>query len=427
MRASLIKAIPREVKAEIKRLDAIRLELSPRNITRYYSYFDAVGGDLAKVTVAVKSHPKTKKPMIKQVAVHGIGGWAFARDMDYTYVGGYQTYWHDSEIKGVKEEPSPWVGIEEKYFNPMADQVCLERLENTPYKYSGYKQCNEQGIDVFEYLKTWSEHPKAELLMKAGIGWLCRSKRIINRCEMDKPFIKFIRRNVEYLRANRPSVPTIIRAFRSDMPIANAMFIEEFYTSNSAYMRDIKAVVRENEINHLIAYLEKNNVNKESYADYAHACVFLGIDMSDTKNKYPAYFDYWHNMRLDQYYAQTDCKMPGRMADVSCKYKRLQYSGKYCVIIAKSKFDLEREGKVLQHCVGRMNYDVRMAEEKSLIFFVRNTENLNMPYVTLEYSLSQKKVVQCYGAHDSRPSQEVIDFVYNKWQPYATEQLEQVA
>lgn len=425
MREPQIKAIPRDVKAEIKRLYAIHIDITGRKTTRYYSYFDTFGGDLAKVTVAVKSHPKTKKTMMKQVAVHDFSGKAYARDMDYTYIAGYQTYWYN-ENNGIKET-SPWVAILDKYFNPTSDYVCLERLESTPYKYSGYKQCSEQGIDVFEYLKTWSEHPKAELLMKAGIGWLCRSKRIINRCEMDRLFIKFIRRNVEYLRASRPSFPTIIRAFRSDMPIANAMVIEEFYTSNSAYMRDIKAVVRENEINHLIAYLEKNNVNKESYADYAHACVFLGIDMSDTKNKYPADFDYWHNMRLDQYYAKTDSKMPGRMADVSYKYKGMQYTGMYCVIIAKSKSALEREGRVLHHCVGRMNYDVRVAEEKSLIFFVRKAEDLNMPYVTLEYSLSQKKVVQCYGEHDSRPAQDVLDFVYNKWQPYATEQLEQVA
>ena len=425
MRASQIKAIPREVKAEIKRLDAIRLELSPRNNTRYYSYFDVFGGELAKVTVAVKSHPKTKKTMIKQVAIHSISGRAFARDMDYTYIGGYQTYWYN-ENNGIKET-SPWVAIEDKYFNPMSDYVCLERLESTPCKYSGYKQCREQSIDILKYLKTWNEHPKAELLMKAGIGWLCESKRIINRCEKDKMFTAFIRRNIVYLRENRPSIPAIIRAFRSNMPISSALFIEEFYVSDSAYMQDIKAVVRENEINHLIAYLEKSNINKESYADYAHACVFLGIDMSDTKNKYPVDFDYWHNMRLDQYYAQTDSKMPGRMADVSCKYKGMQYTGTFGVIIAKSKFDLEREGRVLHHCVGRMNYDTRMAEEKSLIFFVRKVEDLNMPYVTLEYSLSQKKVVQCYGEHDSKPTQDVLDFVYNKWQPYATEQLEQVA
>lgn len=425
MRASQIKAIPREVKAEIKRLDEIRLGVSPRNNTRYYSYFDTFGGDLAKVTVAVKSHPKTKKPMMKQVAVHDFSDKAFARDMDYTYIAGYQTYW-DNEIKGIKET-SPWVAVWDKYFNPMSDYVCLERLENTPYKYSGYKQCCEQGIDVFDYLKMWSEHPKAELLMKAGIGWLCEYKRIINRCERNKAFIAFIRRNVEYLRANRPSTHAIIRAFRSNILISNAVFVEEFYTSNSLYMRDIKAVIRENEINHLVEYLEKNNVNKESYADYVHACVFLGIDMSDTKNKYPADFEYWHNMRLDQYYAQTDSKLQGRMADVSCKYKGMQYSGMFCVIIAKSKFDLEREGNVLHHCVGRMNYGTRMAEEKSLIFFVRKAEDLNMPYVTLEYSLQSKRVVQCYGEHDSKPTQDVLDFVYNKWQPYATEQLEQVA
>lgn len=425
MKASQIKAIPRNVKAEIKRLYTTYLDIAGRNITRYYSYFDVFGGDLAKVTVAVKSHPKTKKPMMKQVAVHGIGEKAYARDMDYTYIAGYQTYWYN-ENNGIKET-SPWVAIEDKYFNPMSDYVCLERLESTPYKYSGYKQCSEQDIDVLEYLKTWIVHPKAELLIKAGIGWLSKSKRIITRCEHDKAFIAFIRRNVEYLRTNRPSISAIIRAFRSNVSISNAMFIEEFYTSNSAYMQDIKAVIRENELNHLFTYLTKKHINKESYADYAHACVFLGIDMTDTKNKYPADFDYWHNMRIDQYYAKTDSKMLGRMAEVACKYKTLQYSGMYGVIIAKSKSDLEREGRLLHHCVGRMNYDVRVAEEKSLIFFVRKVEDLNIPYVTLEYSLSQKKVVQCYGDHDSRPAQDVLDFVYNKWQPYATEQLEQVA
>lgn len=426
MKALEIKEIPRDVKVEIKRLDVIHLDLTGRNITRYYTYFDTLNnGELVKVTVAVKSHPKTKKPMVKQVAIHSIEEWAYARDMDYTFMGGYQTYW-DNEIKGIKET-SPWFGVEPKYFDPVSDQVCLERLENTPYRYSGYKQCGEQGIDVLEYLKTWKEHPKVELLMKAGIGWLSRSKRIINRCETDKNFIAFIRRNVDYLRTNRPSITAIIRAFRSNISISKAVFIEDFYKCSAVYMRNIKEVVQDGEINRLIEYLEKNGINKESYADYAHACVFLGIDMTDTKNKYPLDFNYWHRMRIDQYYAKTNKKLVGQIADVSSKYKDMQYFGALCVIIAKSKSDLVKEGSVLHHCVGRMNYDVKMAEEKSLIFFVRKNENLDMPYVTVEYSLQSKSVVQCYGAHDSKPAQDVLDFVYNKWQPYATEQLEQVA
>jgi len=31
--------------------------------------------------------------------------------------------------------------------------------------------------------------------------------------------------------------------------------------------------------------------------------------------------------------------------------------------------------------------------------------------VTVEYDIKRGKIVQCYGDHDSKPEQEVIDFV----------------
>lgn len=106
----------------------------------------------------------------------------------------------------------------------------------------------------------------------------------------------------------------------------------------------------------------------------------------------------------------------------------MQKHGKdaFVVIIARSPNDLIREGEALDHCVGRMNYDQRFVREESLIFFVRNIDSPYVPFVTVEYSLTSHKVLQCYGDHDSKPSNSVMEFVNKKWLPFANRQLKKI-
>ena len=73
-----------------------------------------------------------------------------------------------------------------------------------------------------------------------------------------------------------------------------------------------------------------------------------------------------------------------------------------------------------------MNYDQKFAREESLIFFVRNKQDIETPFVTLEYSIKNKKVLQCYGYKDSKPEEQVLDFVNNTWLPYANKKLKKL-
>lgn len=102
-----------------------------------------------------------------------------------------------------------------------------------------------------------------------------------------------------------------------------------------------------------------------------------------------------------------------KFAVVAEKYLGLQYDRKsdYVAIIALSPSDLVREGQILEHCVGRMNYDQKFVREESLIFFIRTKEAPNTPLVTVEYSPSRKKILQCYGKNDN-----ILEFVNKKWQ-----------
>jgi len=118
-----------------------------------------------------------------------------------------------------------------------------------------------------------------------------------------------------------------------------------------------------------------------------------------------------------------------KFAKVAEKYVALQYEKRadYVVIIAHNPNDLVVEGRALEHCVGRMNYDQKFAREESLIFFIRTKEHPDIPLVTVEYSPSQKRVLQCYGKKDNKPNDSILNFVNKKWLPFANRQIKKLA
>ena len=158
--------------------------------------------------------------------------------------------------------------------------------------------------------------------------------------------------------------------------------------------------------------------------------------MSEPKNRIPHDFMKWHDIRIDEYKtakvkekSEEQIKMIERFSAVAKKYIGLQFSGKgnYIVVIPKNPFDLVNEGNVLHHCVGSMNYDQKFIREDSLIFFVREKDNPQTPYVTLEYSPKNKLLLQCHGENNNKPNEETMDFINKKWLPYARKQLKQIA
>ena len=158
--------------------------------------------------------------------------------------------------------------------------------------------------------------------------------------------------------------------------------------------------------------------------------------MTLPKIRYPYDFKRWHDMRIDQYHtakalkdAEERKELYAKFALIAEKYLPLQRDGKdaFVVVIARSPQDLIREGDTLHHCVGRMNYDQKFAREESLIFFVRNASEPDVPFVTVEYSLKSKRILQCYGEHDHKPTDDVLEFVNKKWLPYANRKLKQIA
>lgn len=435
MNAKDIKPIPQRIEKRIRTLDKQRCP--EQKGLRFYAYLTTIKKELVKITVAMRNKGK-KEQLIKQVAVHGVySDKCLVRDLEYCYLGiyAYRVGWFDEGIKyryGIRPyyNDGVWYSVAFKYYNPYAEVVNLN-LALKLYPYSA--------VDILHpacpitYLRTYIKYPQAEYLIKAGLGKFVRSKMILELIGKDKKFCKWLMSNKRVLSDNPYYIAVIIRSYKTDKSLdelqayAEAVIIlkrqEYFPILRKAFGKDLEQ---------LIHYVSIQKTGVTTYYDYFKACTYLGLDMNIPKNRYPHDFRRWHDIRIDEYATakaiadeQKRKELYEQFKVIAEKYLPLQRNlhETYIVVIAKSPAELIKEGDTLHHCVGRMNYDQRMIREESLIFFIRNAAEPDKPFVTVEYSLANKKVLQCYGEYNSKPNEKVLEFVNKKWLPYANRKL----
>ena len=435
MKPEKIKPIPKYIQKLIYKED-LKRHPDQKGYLRFYAYLTRNDGELVKITVAVRN--RYRKWHCKQVAMHGIhSDKSWVKDMIFHYIAGYKVGWFYEGLSQVKNwyESKEWGWGEDKMFDPYAPIVNIDYLTKYPeYKYSAYELY--KGVDIFRYLRVYEEHPGVEMLVKIGLEEYTHNSTIIKKCEQDKSFRKWLFKNAEALRIRRYYVQAVLFAYNRKMDLDEAQSRERI--KKSLMSKDYKAI-RET-INKdyfgFSEYIKAQNISYYQYKDYAEACLYLGLDMTLAKNRYPHEFRKWHDIRTDQYATakalermEKEKEFTAQFAAVAEKYLPLQKNGKddYIIIIAKTPAELVKEGSSLHHCVGRMNYDQKMVREETLIFFIRRKSAPEIPLATLEYSLSKKKVVQCYGDHDTKPEDAITSFVYNKWLPYANRKLNKIA
>lgn len=434
-----IKPIPQRIAKQIRNKDERSGNYS--NV-RFYAYFAKIKGELVKITVACKNYEK--QWFCKQVAVHGVHSKnCLVRDMEYNLMG-YTVGWYNQGLSKERKryDDGNWYSAEDKYYNPVATVINRKyALKLDAFRYSAidkYPYCDE-----LKYLRVYEQYPQAEYFIKIGLQHLATNKTLLKKAGKDKNFRKWLIQNTRQLRnqyGNYPyfSAKTILASYKANMSVLEGEAKERAINEtlrNYNYINTISKIIPNNEISEFLNYIQKQETNISSYSDYVKACEYLNLDMSLPKNRYPHDFKRWHDIRIDEYNtakAIADEKqkqeMYAKFAIVSEKYLPLQRNLKdaFIVLIARTPKDLIHEGDYLHHCVGRMNYDQRVIREESLIFFIRNKDNPDIPFVTVEYSLKQHKVLQCYGDKDTKPAAHVLDFVHKKWLPYANRKLKQL-
>lgn len=437
MKIEKIKPIPKYIREKIHQYDK-KFYNGTYARNHFYSYLTKNDGELVKITVAVKE--KKNKWCCKQVAVHGVhSDKCFVKDMEFTYVGGYIVGWYAEGFGKHKPwyEDGYWGWTDDKLFDPYAPIVNRDYiLQHFPeYKFSAIDRYT--GVDVFKYLRLYEQYPQIEYLTKLGLHNLAMSKQILKLCGQDKRFCKWLAQNRSTLNKFFLYIPVVLQAYKKNQ---NVLELQTYYSAKLKLSKDWLLeplrIAFKNDVETLIRYLINKETNAYTYWDYWTACTHLGLNMTDEKNRYPHDFKRWHDIRIDEYHTlqakedeQKRKDLYEKFAKVAEKYVALQYEKRadYVVIIAHNPNDLVTEGRALEHCVGRMNYDQKFAREESLIFFIRAKEHPDIPLVTLEYSPSQKSILQCYGKKDNKPNDSILNFVNKKWLPFANRQIKKLA
>lgn len=345
--------------------------------------------------------------------------------------GGWMCYFPEENEVGVFDWHSVYTdkrpGVYMKLVNPEAVTKC-ER-----FRYCGWRE--DTGVPLSSYLNAWLENPGVEYFGKLG---LIPKKSLVQKATKDGNFRKWLRTlTPDQIRdANCYGPNATLQAYKFKCDIRKAYATANDHRQRMNRIRNYAApVMKYFSAEKIEEYMTEEATGHEygfaaSYADYIDACVYLGLDLKDTKVAFPREFDRMHDLRIDEMRSKqekadrkTRRKLYRDFKTAAESLKRFeQATGIFCIVIPDTPMDLIREGKKLHHCVGHMGYDKKMAEGRDFIAFLRKADNAGAPFVTIEYNIKEKKLQQCYGDHDSRPEAAAQAFA-EAWAAMVTETL----
>ena len=412
--------------AEIKALAKLKLKLTKEQEqkiidlalnNRYISFIQKWRGKIIERTFATR---RIKGKVEYQEVKRFIEGNSLIalRNIDKVYYSmGYSVLWKDNwQRKGyTKDFYNHW------WYNN-CDSFMLDAYEtfniddiialDDNLKYCAY---NKTMCNVIFYITKYRQHPKLEMLSKLDFSRLDNNEEILKKLE-DKHFCKWLfNQSAKMTQYERRCVAgrDVLLAYKRNIDILD---LQRENVIRSRY-REIFSIAKLNK-DRTINYLLKNDIDVSSYIDLIRAVKFLKLDLADTKNIYPKDFKYWHdyysNLYVDSLNAETDNKISAVAKKYECLLKPLP---NLTLLMPTKTNDFIKEGNSLHHCVGRMSYNTKMANDETLIIFIRKSEKVEKPYVTMEYDPHSKKIKQLYADHDETPCQEVKDIIYGAWLP----------
>lgn len=344
--------------------------------------------------------------MVKNLLFAQIGGYipVFECEDRYSRCQGWNLKAFDKEDYDVWYEASLPLNFYTLYLN--AEML----TETDEFKYCGYS-CG----DVIDYLNKYRQNPMVEYFGKLDLPL---SSALISKADKDKRFKTFLLKNALDVRLH--GTQATVYAYNHNMSIPDAS--DKIQSTREARKRI--PMLKGHNLNEerIINYCKEHSIGYSSYNDYLGSVIALGLDLNDTKNVYPKDFTAMHDLRVAEYEslkAKADREKRKELyesfARAGEKATAYEYTdNEYTLIAPRDICELKTEGAILEHCVGKMGYDKKMADGKIVIMFLRKANDISTPYVTIEYDLKQLKLLQAYAKKNTNPPSEAMAFI-NKW------------
>lgn len=151
------------------------------------------------------------------------------------------------------------------------------------------------------------------------------------------------------------------------------------------------------------------------YRDYLDMSLALKVDLSHKSVRFPANCLEAHDQILPRFnqikHEAEDVLFTERVKPLYAKLSITEFDKDgFCIVLPHLRSDLITEGQSLNHCVGTQGYFERHIAGTRMIFFVRQIEEPEKPFFTLEVDMSNYRIVQLYGFGDCSAPKEVRRF-----------------
>lgn len=165
-------------------------------------------------------------------------------------------------------------------------------------------------------------------------------------------------------------------------------------------------------------YMDKQRImHDRDYFDYTGWLEEMGYNMHNEFNLYPKNFKQAHDDKSKEYTRFKDKQAKEDEKRFKKLLKQLRKDAKdvdamnlrikgMFIRLPDELEELKREGETLHHCVG--TYRDKVAEGKTMIFFIRLEKEPDKPFYTLEW---KGRVIQCRGFRNCDMTPEVKAFV----------------
>lgn len=312
-----------------------------------------------------------------------------------------------------------------------------KELKGTPWEYcqigAFYEGVQDQ-MEVAPYLSAYPAIPAIEFFVKLRLFWLATQIVYRGNDEYGKQIIDLNGRNLREILQVEPSDLCWLQRPESKLRDLFLLRIlrkeghqpdEAFFTWLNAYKISetdcFECALKYTTPHKLMRYLDKqfsktdltsypgNRGILSDYKDYLEFCIELNYDMRNEFVLFPKHLKEAH----DEANGKIKCKeveiYDPKIAAMRGKLKRqYQFKAKGLIVMPPhSAQEIVTEGQKLHHCVG--GYAKTMADHKCAILFIRQEEQPDKPFYTVE--VRNDKIIQTRGRNNRVPTQEVKDFL----------------
>ena len=304
----------------------------------------------------------------------------------------------------------------EFFFYGINDVLAGTRMQYAPLQ--AYMQGGARWKDPRLFLTYFAKYPVIEFLWKAGYTELVRERIYgINKKDANaihwqgkklKDCFKFPMRFLKWKEPENWKMQQISRLngiWERKRHVYTEAEIRALMVTGTDEMY-IQTALEYSKLMPILKYLEKQMQTLEEgndevgrmYRDYLQECRQLSLDLSNKELLFPPDLEAAHNRTMAQISFEKNKAEQEKFRKAVEKLEKFAWQqGEFLIRPAREQKELSAEGAALHHCVG--GYIQRMAEGQTAIFFLRNVNEPDKPYFTLE--LKGKEVIQCRTKHNS--------------------------